>query len=171
MESGTGCDNVRVVRRRHIGDCSGAASVEVTQLVAEILKFIRRELVVIIEHIVVSRARGAEEAGVTLKVKVELNRMNDFLINHGPGQAVAGAVTFLASRREEARVVSLLHDDKGNRRLVPSLELLAGCLQVGHLSLENLRELTLRDPVAIEKDSLWLATAAIKSESNVTRRD
>lgn len=128
MESGTGCDDVRIVRRRHIRDRSGATSVEVTQLVAEILKFIRGELVVIIEHVVVCRARGAEEAGVTLKVKVELNRMNDFLINHGPGQAVADAVAFLASHREEARVVSLLHDDKGDRRFVPSLEFLAGCL-------------------------------------------
>lgn len=164
MESCTGCDNVRVIRWRHIGNRPSASGVQVAQLVAQILKFVRGELVVIIQHVVMSRARGTEKSGVTLEVKVKLDWMNDLQINHGPGHAVANAITLLASHREEARVMTLLNDDQGDHGVVPGFEILASSLQVGHLGLEYLRELALGDAIAVEKDSLRLATAAILKE-------
>jgi len=57
-------------------DTPGAANVGVTQLVGELLQLVSVEMVVVPQHVVVTRAGGSLDTLVRAKVKVELSRMS-----------------------------------------------------------------------------------------------
>lgn len=56
MESGTGCDEISIVGSRDDGDSTRGTTIDVTEVVSQLLKRIRSELVFIIEDVVVSRS-------------------------------------------------------------------------------------------------------------------
>lgn len=144
-----------VVGRGHHGHGASAACVGVAQFVGKVLKFICRELVLIMDHVVVCGARGAQQASMTLKVKVELDGVSDTRIHDHAGLTVARAVCVLWSDGEEASVVALLDNHERDLGGVAGLELSTSSAQGGDLVPHHFSELILGNAIAIEQDALW----------------
>lgn len=160
VEPSAGRDQVGIVRRRHHRDRTGRTGVEVAQVVGQTLELVRRELVVVLQDLVVGRARGSEEARVALDVEIELERVDNRRVHTGARVAVATSVGSCGAHREEAGVVALLDHDKSDVWLVIDVEAAAAGAQRGDLGLEDVGKLALRDAVAVDQDALGLLSTA-----------
>lgn len=63
-----------------------------TQEIADGLKFIRDEFIIVVEHRIMSRPRSTQETSMALQVKIKLERVRDPLVNDGPGDTVPAFV-------------------------------------------------------------------------------
>lgn len=120
------------------------------QVVGQGLELVGRELVVVLQDLVVGRARGAKEARVALDVEIKLERVDNRRVNTSARVAVAAAIGGRGAHREEAGVVALLNNDKGDVRLIVGFEVAATSAQRGDLGLEDFGELALGDAVAVD---------------------
>ena len=92
-----------------------APRVDVAERVRQRLDAVRREVVLVVQHRVVRRARRAEQARVRLEVEVELGRVRDDRVNHSACGAVAQAVAgILGVYGQEAVVVALRDNHDGD---------------------------------------------------------
>ena len=149
-----------VIRRRHHRDRASGTGVEVAQVVGQGLELVSCELVVVLQDLVVGRARGAKETRVALDVEIKLERVDNRRVDTGARVAVATAIGSCGAQGKEAGVVSLLDNDKGDVRLVVGLEAAATSAQRGDLRLEDAGKLALGDTIAVDQDALGLLSAA-----------
>lgn len=160
MESGTSCNNVRIVHRRHNRHCAGGASVQVAEVVGQALQIVRGEIIVILQDLVVGRPRSAQEARMALDIKVELKGVDDHGVDASARLAVAAAIGALGVHGEEPGMVALLDDHIGDFWVVVGLQAVASCTDTGNLGFQHGRELALRDSVAVDQDTLrFLSTS------------
>lgn len=125
-----------------------------TQLVGQNLKLIRRETIVIPEHVVVGRTACPLDASVTAQVEVKLSWVGDLRVD---GCACWDVPTLsnplILVCAEETCVVPLLHHDECDPWLIVLLQLYAGLSDGQELMVKNLLELALRDAVSVEDDA------------------
>jgi len=108
--------NVRVVDRAGKRYRAGAARINVAEREAQLLNGVRRELVLVQQNRVMTRARRAVETSVRLQVEIEIRRVHDVRVNDCAGRAVATAVGAPVASREHTDMVTLADDDEGERR-------------------------------------------------------
>lgn len=147
-----------VVARRRIGYRTRAPGKQVAQVVGELLQFIGTGVAVVPEEVVVGGSAGALHPEMRHQEEISFGRMDDVSVDHGarwdvtgPAHAICGAVG------EHARVVTLLHHQESDERLVTTLQSGARPPNGRHLLVQDLGELALADTVAVENDALRLA--------------
>lgn len=143
MKSCPGRDDMGIVRWRDHRDRSSAPGVEVAKIERQCLQLISCETVIVLEDVVVGRARSTQECTVRLQVKVKLEWMDDLGINDRAGFAVTQLVSLPRFHREKTSVMALLHHHKRDLRLVAFFEAKAGCSHGCNLCLQHLGELAL----------------------------
>ena len=123
MVAGSERHEVSVVGGRRYGHAARASHIGVTQLIGERLQFVGREMIVVPQYVIVRGTRGALDARVTAQVEVKLGGMSDARVHRGARRYVAAAAALLfAVGTEETRVVSLLHGDERDARLIAGLQ-------------------------------------------------
>ncbi len=126
--AGSKCYVVGVIGRGGDGHCSRTTHVGVAQLIGKNLQFIRLEVAVIIQHVVMSWFASALYASVAKEVKIELRRMANLSIDNCPGRRISAFSSLIPGIfREESSMVALLNNNEGYLRLVTWVKL-ATCL-------------------------------------------
>ena len=121
MESSSSRNNVCIIGRRRVRDDSGAASVQMAQFVGQVLQCVRGEIVLVEQNVVVRGTGGAHDTGMTLKIKIKLEGMDNPFVNHSSRLAVSCPVAVTGMNREEASVMAFLNDDNGDLGVVSLL--------------------------------------------------
>ena len=113
-----------------------------------------------VKNIVVAVTKTHLNSLVTAEIEIELGRMGDAHVHSGTGRNVARfAALFLLVCAEQSRVVTLLHHNERDARLVVGFQLDARLADGRQLVLQHMRELTLRHTVPVEDDPVGLKTA------------
>ena len=107
----TVADNVRVVHWAWQRDGASAACIHVAQRKAELLKRIRRKLVLVEQYRVMARAGGTKQASMRLQVEVELGGMYDVRVDDCAGRTVAAPVSIVRVLWEHADMMALSNND------------------------------------------------------------
>lgn len=141
-----------VIRRRDLGDSSGAARVQMTEAVSQLLQIICAEPNLVVQDMVMGRSRRTQQACVALQIKVKFGWVDNHCVDNRPRRAVAPGVAHAGSHRKEFGMVALLNIDKGQLRIVILIKPLERVLQGCDFLSSHLRELTLAHTIAVEKD-------------------
>lgn len=119
-----------------------------TELKGQLLELIRTESVVIPQDMVVAGPRCTLNALVRAQVEIKLCWVGDSNVNCCACRDVARAARLLLEvSTEEASVVTLLNNNKGNAWLVVRLQFDASLPDGSQLMLQNLQKLTLRNTI------------------------
>lgn len=97
---------------------------------------------------------------MTAQVEIELGWVRDADVDGCPRWNISRlAALLLLVRAEQARVMSLLHDDERDARAVVRLQLDARLADRRQLVLQDVRELSFGDSVAVQDDAMRFVPA------------
>jgi len=147
-------DDISIINGGGNRNSAGRASVDVAQGESKLLERIRREIVLVVKHVIVRRSARPKEASVALQVKVELGRVNYIRVDHRPRRTVAAPILVAGFVGEEPDVMPLSNDNNCDLRWRIDANGEACIFQLRDLLFQNRLKLPLRYAVPKEYDSL-----------------
>jgi hypothetical protein len=156
MESRTTTHEMGIVDRRHNTHHTRTTSIHMTEIITQSLQVINRQLVLIHEDRVVCRTRRPLKTRMGKEIVVVELRVTNVIVDNRAGHTVSGAIPLATVGGEEANVVTLRDDDKGDFGTVAFFEGLAGRADGFDFGFDDVCELTFGDTVAEEQDTFRL---------------
>jgi len=155
-------DMMSIVRRSDDRDGSSGSSIDVRQVVGELLNNIRRHLTLVQKDGIVARSGSSEETSVTHEIEIVIDGVDDIEIDDGSSSDVSRLVSTILGRGEEADVVSFSADNVCNRWVVRRLKELTGTLESSDLPSAHLGVLSLGYSISVEDDSFGLSLGLLE---------
>ena len=87
--------------------------------------------------------------------------MRNPTLNNRPRQNIPTPITILLSNREKPRMMSLLHNNKRNRRPIPRLQSNTSLPNSLHLRPQNFPKLPLANSISVEQNPIRLSSACL----------
>jgi hypothetical protein len=171
VATSTSRSNVGVVGGRDQGDRASGTNVGVTGVVNQRLQGVDRDLVLVVDDLVVNRARGTLDGVVGVKVKVPLFDGGDVPLNYRAWDGVVVAIHGVAVDGEEPEVVTLGANHNSKLRLVIVVHLVTSLLDGLELDPHNLLVISLGDTITEVDDTLRLLPRAVVEGSQESHQE